>query len=61
MFGASARMNAGMPMVRAPIYVIWRGRYGYGICVSTTPSEISAEYTVLTRNRLATRSILAMT
>ena len=43
------------------MYVMWRGKYGYGIWVSTTPSEISAEYTVLTRNRLATRSMLAMT
>jgi hypothetical protein len=42
-FGASARMNAGMPMVSAPTYVICRGRYGNGIAVSTTPSEISAE------------------
>ena len=54
-------MNAGMPIVNPPTYVMWRGRYGNGICVNTTPNEISAEYTVFTRNRLATRSILAMT
>ena len=54
-------MNAGVPMVRKPIYVICLGKYGKGMKLSTTPSEISTEYTVFTRNRLATRSMLAIT
>ncbi len=59
--GANARKNAGMPMVRLLTIVRCRGRNGNGTRATPTMRHSSAAYTVLVRNRLATRSTLAMT
>ncbi len=71
LLGASDRMNDGMPMVNQAAMVTWIGWNGYssGSALSglesrhsmPTSSASSTEYTVLVKNRLATRSMLPIT
>ena len=48
-FGASARKNDGIPIVRAPISVRCRGRNGNTNPATPTASESSIAYTVFVR------------
>ncbi len=60
-FGASPSTVAGMPMVNQAMSVTCRGSSGNGTVVTATTSASRIEYTVLDRNSVATRSMLAMT
>src|SRR5580704_8216058 len=48
-------------MARVSMIVRWRGRNGYGSSVTPTATARSVAQTVLVMNRLATRSMLAVT
>jgi hypothetical protein len=59
--GARARKNDGMPIVRLPTSVRCLGKNGNGRPATPIASASNIEYTVLVRNRFATRSMLLMT
>ena len=71
LFGASDRMNAGMPIVNHAVIVTWMGWNGNGsgavwntfdqMPATPTSTASSTEYTVLVRKRLETLSTLPIT
>ncbi len=61
LFGASARKNAGTPIVNVDNSVKCRGRNGYSTRQHTTSTASSTEYTVFTRNSVATRVMFPIT
>ena len=61
MFGANESTNAGAPMVSPLTSVRWRGRKMNAQPANPMAIESIVAYTVLVRNRFATRSMLPIT